>query len=108
MVRPTWRGTLFRVAGDTATMVRKASGTVHSAGCATTAPAQPDGARPTITLMTAVADVAPPTTIPATAPGAVSPRHQMPRSSNGQNVEAATAKASSTAWATASPEDSRV
>ena len=41
--------------------------------------------------------VAPPTTSPAMAPTSVSRRHQMPSTSSGQNVEAATAKASPTA-----------
>ena len=45
----------------------------------------------------------PPATRPAAAPGAVSPRHQMPSTSSGQNVEAATAKARPTTWPTGRP-----
>ena len=37
---------------------------------------------------------------PASAPASVSPRHQMPSTSSGQKVEAATAKARPTDWAT--------
>ena len=39
--------------------------------------------------------------MPAIAPGAVSPRHQMPSTSNGQNVDAASANANVTELATA-------
>ena len=41
-------------------------------------------------------DDAPPTTSPAIAPTAVSPRHQIPRTSSGHSVDAATANASPT------------
>jgi hypothetical protein len=46
--------------------------------------------------------------MPVIAPAAVRPGHQMPSSSIGQNVEAATANASSTECATASPVESTV
>ncbi len=89
-------------------MLAKAAGTLTSAGCATTAPSHPAGLPPSITVSTADAERTPPIERPATAPGAVRPRHQMPSSRSGQKVDAATAKASSTACATASPEESRV
>ncbi len=53
-----------------------------------------------IVQTTAVPDPSPPTSSPAMAPGAVNPSHQMPSSSSGQNVEAATAKARPTVRAT--------
>ena len=49
---------------------------------------------------TAAPEPSPPTSSPAIAPASVSPRHQMPSTSSGQNVDAATAKASPTARAT--------
>src|SRR5438309_7661189 len=105
MVRETCLGGV--VTRDTATITTKAVGTVSRAGCASTAPHHPVGAAPNMVETTAVADRVPPVTSPTTAPAAVRPRHQIPSSSKGQKVEAATAKASSTACATASPELTR-
>jgi hypothetical protein len=48
----------------------------------------------------APAEASRPTTIPTTAPGAVNPGHQMPSTSSGQNVEAATANAEVTSTPT--------
>ncbi len=73
-------------------------------------PAGPAGRRPSraapgraMVSTTAPATAPPPTSIPAIAPASVSRRHQMPSTSSGQNVDAATAKASPTARATPSP-----
>src|SRR5579884_1951130 len=79
-------------------MVRKAIGTVTRAGRASNSPGQPGGVRPNRLSDTAPAEVTPPSTRPATAPTSVSPRHQMPSTSIGQKVDAATAKASDTVW----------
>ena len=51
---------------------------------------------PATASVAAAPDSAPPTTSPQRRPTAVRPRHQMPSTSSGQNVDAATAKASPT------------
>lgn len=89
-----------RVASDTTTIVRNPSGTDHAAGHASSVCVQPGGARSARVASTAPSAAPPPVTSPATAPGGVSPRHQMPRTSSGQNEDADTAKARPTASAT--------
>ena len=109
IVRETFAGRRDRVASrDPTIMVANAIGTVHAAGCASSTPHQPGAVTPNSVRITAPPASSPPTTRPAPAPRAVSPRHQMPSTSRGQNVEAATAKASSTAFATAIPVEARV
>src|SRR6478609_1664353 len=59
---------------------------------------------PATATVTAVPDNSPPTTSPYAAPSAVSPRHQMPSTSSGHSVDAATAKASPTLRDSSSPD----
>src|SRR6185437_1726417 len=87
----------------TTTMVRNASGTVNTAGCASRA-CQSGGSTPAAAGSTAANARPPPSRMPAAAPASVNPRHQMPNTSSGQNDEAATAKASPTPWARSSDE----
>jgi hypothetical protein len=76
-------------------MVTKASGTVHSAGWARRVSAhEPAPSSLKNVRTTANPEVRPPIARPARAPAAVSRCHQMPSTSSGQKVEAATAKAS--------------
>ena len=89
-------------------MVANAVGTVTAAGCEMMTPSQSPRSTPNVVATTAEPDSPPPTTRPATAPAAVRPRHQMPRTSSGQKVDAATANASSTAWATGTFTDKKV
>ncbi len=77
-------------------IVRNAAGTVATAGRDNSCPTGPAPAHPVMLIVTAAADVSPPTRIPAIAPASVKPRHQMPSTSSGQNVEAATANTSGT------------
>ena len=95
-MRPTPAGMRPRVASETPTITAKAVGTDQAAGWASSAAGQPRSTTPDRVARTAVADSPPPTTRPAAAPGAVSPRHQIPSTSRGQKVEAAIAKASPT------------
>ncbi|KYG51307.1 hypothetical protein AWI43_28065 [Streptomyces sp. WAC04657] len=88
------------VARETRTMVRKPSGTDQTAGQAIRVCGQPPGASPARVAMTAARAEPPPSRSPAIAPGGVSRRHQMPRTSSGQKEEAETAKARPTASAT--------
>src|SRR5699024_9129567 len=64
------------------------------------APRSPGGAASASVAMTAPPEASPPPSMPTAAPYAVSPRHQIPRTSSGHNVEAATANASPTDVAT--------
>lgn len=89
-----------RVASETTTIVRKPSGTDQAAGQASIVWIQPAGASPARVASTALSAAPPPVTSPATAPGGVSPRHQMPSTSSGQNDDADTANARPTASAT--------
>src|SRR3954471_24193524 len=75
---------------DTTTMVPKASRTDHGAGCATRIATHPCAGGPhnVATIDPAVASN--PTVTPAMAPGAVNRDHQIPRTSSGLNVDAAT------------------
>ena len=100
MNRWAWAGRRSRVARLTATIVPSASGTLHAAGWPSSTADQPDVVLDTSVHTIASPDPRPPTRSPATAPTAVRPRHQMPSSSSGQKVDAATAKASPTARAT--------
>src|SRR5436190_2450262 len=102
MVVPTSAGTRPRVASDTVTMTRNASGTVQAAGSFTRIAAQPDSAVPEIVTSTAATAAPPPATNPATAPVAVNPRHHRPSTSSGQKVDAATANARPTTIDTSS------
>ena len=99
-VRETSAGSDRRVSRLTTTIVMKASGTVTAAGYPTRVDGQPPAASSPTQLVTAsraaIADVEAPTARPATAPAAVSPRHQMPSTSNGHSVEAATANTNPT------------
>ena len=72
------------VASETKTMVRNASGTVHSAGWASSCPAQVSPRVARNVHATAKPEVAPPTISPANAPESVSRGHQIPRISSGQ------------------------
>src|SRR5690349_25086203 len=98
MVPATPAGTRWRVSSETEPMTANASGTVQAAGWASSAEAQPPnwfGPANTVTS-TAPTAAPPPATTPAAAPAAVSPRHQMPSTSSGQKLDAATANASPT------------
>src|SRR4029079_5051992 len=81
---------------DAAAIVTNASGTVHSAGCARRTDATPGSRSRTTEASAAPVEVHAPTSRPAVAPVAVRPRHQIPRVSSGQKVEAATANAQPT------------
>src|SRR5690348_13497808 len=81
-----------RPRSDTTTITANASGTVHSAGWPSRLAARPSGAPRNRSTPIAPTDASRPTTTPATAPAAVSRGHQMPSTSKGQNVAAATAK----------------
>src|SRR5690606_15231803 len=77
---------------DTTTMVMAASGTVHGAGWVVKIASTPDNGGPNrVTAMAAVDDNRP-TETPQIAPAAVSFGHQMPSTSSGENVDAATVK----------------
>lgn len=81
-------GALAALARDTAHIVRNASGTEMTAGCSSSSP-------PPVSRLVKIAplDTTVPTANPAAAPRAVSPVHQIPSSSKGQNVDAASANA---------------
>src|SRR5688572_26653217 len=83
-------------------MVRNAAGTAKSAGRYSSVPKTVLGTTANIADTTDTPDTSAPTITPAMAPGAVSPRHQMPRTSSGQNVAAATANTSGTVMAKSS------
>src|SRR4051812_21999995 len=100
MNRLAWRGTASRVASETATMAAKASGTLQAAGWPSSTSLQLSGSPSYSVQTTPALAPRPPARSPATAPDGVSPRHQMPSTSSGQNVDAATAKARPTARAT--------
>ena len=101
---PCPRGTRPGVARDTSIIVRKPSGTDQSGGpgeqgvqrarAGEAGHGRGDGQRTRSRRRPAC---------PAAAPGGVSRRHQMPRTSSGQKEEADTAKARPTASATGSP-----
>ena len=93
MVRAVPLGIRAGVANDTITATMNAMGMVHAAGCASRAPTHPPCAPPATVTSTADMASRPPMTNPAAAPAVVKRRHQTPRTSRGQNVEAATAKA---------------
>src|SRR6476469_8704312 len=78
---------------DTTTIVRNASGTDHGAGWATRMASQPVTGTPTSVPAMAPDDVTRPTSTPDIAPATVRRDHQMPSTSSGQNVEAATVNA---------------
>src|SRR6478672_6822486 len=82
-----------RVSSDTTTMVTNEAGTETTAGWPTGDSREPVGMPGTTRTTRAPSETPPPTISPANAPAVVRPRHQMPRTSNGQNVEAATANA---------------
>src|SRR3954451_2294649 len=96
MVRPTPAGTRARVARDTDTITVNASGTDQAAGSPSSTAGQPVSGGPARLTALAASAAPPPASTPAAAPGAVSPRHQMPRMSSGQKLDAATANASPT------------
>ncbi len=73
-------------------VVAKAAGTVNNAGWVTNHGAQPPPNRLRMLSTIANSTSEPPTTRPAVAPIQVSPRHQIPSTSSGQNVDAARAK----------------
>ena len=100
MKRPVWAGTRSRVSRLTTTIVTRAAGTLQAAGWPSSTATHPVVVLLISVQPTATPEPSPPTSSPATAPGAVSPRHQMPSSSRGQNVDAATAKARPTVRAT--------
>src|SRR5215475_7894258 len=102
MVRPTSAGTWAAVSRDASTITANAIGTVQAAGCDISAPVQPCRLGPRTVTSTDAAANPPPTSRPAPAPVAVSPRHQVPSTSSGQNDDAATANASPTTWETSS------
>src|SRR4029079_19586253 len=79
-----------------------AAGTVTIAGRWISSPSRLSGSRTKRLSSTAAVDRTPPTSNPAAAQSAVGPRHQMPSTSSGQNVEAATAKTSGTVSAKSS------
>ena len=84
-------------------MVKKATGTVTIAGCASSAPATPPGSpRASPARIPEVARSAP-ATIPQAAAVAVSRVHQIPSRNSGQNVLAARAKAQPTSTAMSTP-----
>ncbi|GIF02509.1 hypothetical protein Asi03nite_00470 [Actinoplanes siamensis] len=56
-----------------------ASGTVHTAGCASSSVCQPDSVGPNTVTSTAAIAAPPPVGTPEAAPVSVSPRHQMRR-----------------------------
>ena len=92
-----------RSSSDTAAIVANASGTLSTAGWvsrASSVPLRRLDHRPA--KIAAVAAVAP-TTSPQAAPRAVSRSHQIPSSSSGQNVEAASANAQPTSTEMSSP-----
>src|ERR1041384_4200133 len=93
MIPPTPFGIRSRVANDTTTITRNATGPAPAAGCATSGSSQPDGGPANTVHSTAPAAAPPPVTIPAAAPADVNPRHQMPSTSSGQKLDAATANA---------------
>ncbi|CAI4150995.1 hypothetical protein CCOS2040_01520 [Streptomyces albidoflavus] len=103
MVALVCGGTLPGVARETRTMVRKPTGTDQTAGQASRVCSQPERTTPATVRPTASSEAPPPSRSPATAPGGVSRRHQMPRTSRGQKAEAETAKAMPTASATGTP-----
>src|SRR5919107_3434857 len=78
---------------ETTTIVAKASGTDHSAGCASSSAGTPGSSPATSPAAITPAELTSPTAIPTSAPRAVSRRHQIPSTSSGQNVDAATANA---------------
>src|SRR5262245_39816334 len=104
MMPPTRAGTRCRVSADAPIITVKARGTVHAAGWATSGAAQSGAGAPTTVHQTAVTAAPPPATMPAAAPGAVRPRHQIPSTSSGQKLEAATANASPTTVDTFNPD----
>lgn len=104
MVAATSAGARRRVAMDTATITVNASGTVQAAGCSVSVAGQPDSGGPSTVTSTAPIAAPPPASTPAAAPRSVSPRHQMPSTSSGQKLDAATAKANPTTWDTSNPE----
>ena len=99
MIRVTPGCSRSGVARDTATIVIPARGAVHAAGCESRASGHPVRSGLAIARRIAPRDSAPPTIRPAAAPASVRRGHQIPSSSSGQNVAAATVKASATAWA---------
>jgi hypothetical protein len=99
MMRRAAGGTRSFDASDTTIMTANEIGTVHTAGWPSTAPGQPAGSWPVSVARAAVSESVPPTAIPASAPASVSRLHQMPSTSNGQKVDAATVKASATTTA---------
>src|SRR5690349_12224269 len=99
MVREVPIGTEPGVAYETRTATRNAVGTVQAAGWARRAPSHPPPTElgpPRTVIVVAVRARTPPVTRPAVAPATDSRRHQTPRTSSGQNVDAATAKANPT------------
>src|SRR5690242_889170 len=96
MLRAVPAGMVCGVSFDTTITVRKASGIVQAAGWTTRARAQPAGGAPITFTRAAALAATPPTISPAAAPVVDMRRHQMPSTSIGQKVEAATANASPT------------
>ncbi len=92
----SWRipaGVLPGVSSETTIITTNTSGTVHAAGWANIAPARPAGVPATMVTVAAAPASRPPTTSPVSAPVTVSFSHQIPSTSNGENVDAATANA---------------
>src|SRR5580704_15817684 len=81
------------VASERTIIVTKARGTVQIAGSLSRTAGHPDEPTPAMVSSTAIDEARPPRASPPMAPIQVKRRHQMPRSSSGQNVEAAMAKA---------------
>ena len=74
-------------------MVAKAIGTLQAAGFDTSTCHGPGGTASATVATTAPSESSPPVLMPASAPVTDNPRHHTPSTSNGQNVEAATANA---------------
>jgi len=89
----TLAGTVRWVSNDTTIITANASGTVQIAGWPRSTAPQPLAAAPSIVAMIADRHDPPPITMPAVAPTRVSRRHHIPSTINGQNDDAAMAKA---------------
>src|SRR2546430_388571 len=96
ILAPTSVGSRRAVRRETTTIVRKAAGTVQAAGWPSSASAQPGPGWATIVIRMAADASPPPTAMPAPAPAAVRPRHQIPRTRSGQELEAAKADVQAT------------
>src|SRR5699024_7475079 len=87
---------------DTNMVTTRTNGTTHSAGyCSTTIVRPASSSR--CPASSAASDMAPPVTMPETAPVTVSPRHQMASSTTGANDDAVKVNTMATAPASARP-----